>query len=195
MRTAEIQRKTNETEIKIKLNVDGTGQHGIDTGIPFFDHMLIQIAVHGSFDLEIQAKGDLAVDQHHVIEDVGLALGEAFHQALGPKQGIERMGQAFVPMDESLCRVIVDLSGRPYLVFQSEWEDTRVANTPVSLIEHFLYSFSMTTKANIHVQVLYGRDNHHKVEALFKALGRALRKAVKIDPRREDHIPSSKGVL
>ena len=195
MRTAEIERKTNETEIKIQLNVDGTGQHRIDTGVRFFDHMLSQIAVHGSFDLEIQAKGDLEVDQHHVMEDVGLSLGLAFHQALGPKQGIERMGQAFVPMDESLCHVIIDLSGRPYLVFLSEWEDTRVANIPVSLIEHFFYSFSMTAKATIHAQVLYGRDNHHKVEVLFKALGRALKNAVKIDPTREDQIPSSKGVL
>lgn len=195
MRTSKITTKTSETEIAIKLNLDGTGQHTIDTGIAFFDHMLTQIAVHGFFDLEVEAVGDLDVDQHHVIEDVGLALGEAFRQALGDKQGIQRMGQAWVPMDESLCRVVVDLSGRPYLVFMGEWEDTRVADIPVSLIEHFLYSFSMTLKANIHAQVLYGRDNHHMTEALFKALGRALMNAVQIDPRRAGQVPSSKGVL
>jgi len=195
MRTFETKRKTSETEIKIKLNVDGSGRHVIETGVAFFDHMLTQIAVHGLFDLEIEAKGDLAVDQHHLIEDVGLALGEAFRQALAEKKGIERMGYAIVPMDETLARVIIDLSGRPYLVFICEWEDTRVANIPVSLIEHFFYSFSMRVKANIHGQVLYGRDNHHMTEALFKALGRALKQAVQIDPRRRGHIPSSKGVL
>lgn len=195
MRTAEIERKTNETEIKIKLDIDGSGQHSIQTGIAFFDHMLTQIAVHGLFDLRIEAQVDLAVDQHHLIEDVGLALGEAFRQALAEKQGIARMAQAWVPMDESLCKVIIDLSGRPYLVFLGAWEDTRVANIPVTLIEHFFYSFSMTTQATIHAQVLYGKDNHHMTEALFKALGRALKNAVEIDLRRDNQIPSSKGVL
>ncbi len=195
MRKAMIERKTNETEIKLKINLDGCGQHAINTGIPFFDHMLTQIAVHGLFDLEIDAQGDLSVDPHHTIEDVALALGLGFLQALGEKIGIERMGQALVPMDEALCQVVVDFSGRPYLVFEAAWLDPRVADIPVTLVEHFFYSFSMTAKATLHAQVLYGRDNHHKVEGLFKAFGRALKVAVVLDPRRGDQIPSSKGVL
>ena len=195
MRTSRVERKTNETEISITLNLDGSGRHTVETGIAFFDHMLTQVAVHSLFDLNIKAVGDLAVDQHHVIEDVALALGEAFRKALGNKQGIERMGSAMVPMDESLCRVVVDLSGRPYLVFSGEWPDPYVANIPVSLIEHFFYSFSMKAEATLHAQVLYGRDNHHKTEALFKALGRALKGAVEFDPRRAEQVPSSKGVL
>jgi imidazoleglycerol-phosphate dehydratase len=195
MRTALIERKTHETVIQLKLNLDGSGQHAISTGIGFFDHMLTQIAIHGLFDLEIDAKGDLDVDQHHTIEDVGLALGAAFNQALGERKGINRMGQALVPMDESLCGVVVDLSGRPYLVFIADWKETRVADLPVSLIEHFFYSFCMTAKANIHAQVYYGRDAHHKAEALFKGLARALRTAAQMDPDRDNQIPSSKGTL
>jgi len=159
------------------------------------DHMLTQIAVHGLIDLEIDAQGDLAIDPHHTVEDTALTLGQAFAEALGGKAGIERVGQALVPMDESLCRVIVDVSGRPYLVFMGEWESPMVANIPVSLIEHFFYSFSMKAGVTLHVQIFYGRDNHHKTEALFKAFGRALRQAVQLDPRRSDLIPSSKGVL
>jgi len=195
MRKATIERKTNETAIKIKINLDGSGQYDIDTGIPFFDHMLTQVAIHGLFDLEIDAKGDLEVDQHHTIEDVALALGQGFQEALGDKAGIERMGQALVPMDESLCQVVLDFSGRPYLVYDAAWEDPRVGGFPVTLVEHFFYSFSMTSKSTIHARVLYGKDNHHKVEGLFKAFGRVLKRAVAIDPRRRDQIPSSKGVL
>jgi imidazoleglycerol-phosphate dehydratase len=195
MRKATIDRRTNETHIKLGINLDGSGQHAINTGIPFFDHMLTQIAVHGLFDLEIDARDDLSVDTHHIIEDVALALGLGFQQALGEKIGIERMGQALVPMDEALCQVVVDFSGRPYLVFDAEWQDPRVADIPVTLVEHFFYSFSMMAKATLHAQVLYGRDNHHKVEGLFKAFGRALKSAVALDPRRGDQIPSSKGVL
>lgn len=195
MRKSKITRKTNETDITIALNLDGSGLADIRTGIAFFDHMLTQIAVHGLFDLSVQAEGDLAVDQHHVIEDVGLTLGEAFRTALGDKSGIVRMGQADVPMDEALARVNIDLSGRPYLVFACMWEDMRVSEIPVSLIEHFFHAFSMEARANLHASVPYGQDNHHKTEALFKALGRALRQAVGIDPRRQDQVPSSKGVL
>jgi len=195
MRKAIVERKTNETEIKLKLNLDGTGKHIIDTGIPFFDHMLTQVAVHGLFDLEVEAKGDLAVDPHHTIEDVALTLGEGFAQALAGKKGIERMGEALVPMDESLCRVVIDFSGRPYLVYQADWQDPNVAGIPVTLIEHFFYSFSMMAKATMHVAVLYGRDNHHKTEGMFKAFSRALKSAAAMDPRREGQIPSSKGVL
>ena len=195
MRKATIERKTNETAIKIKINLDGSGQYDIDTGIPFFDHMLTQVAIHGLFNLEIDAKGDLEVDQHHTIEDVALALGQGFQEALGDKAGIERMGHALVPMDESLCQVVLDFSGRPYLVYDAAWEDPRVGGFPVTLVEHFFYSFSMTSKSTIHARVLYGKDNHHKVEGLFKAFGRVLKRAVAIDPRRRDQIPSSKGVL
>ncbi len=195
MRTSQICRKTNETKINININVDGSGENRIETGIGFLNHMLTQIAFHGLIDLEILAVGDLEVDEHHTVEDVGLALGEAFFQALGEKRGIERIGQACVPMDEALCQVVLDLSGRPYLVFDADWSDTRVANLPVSLIEHFFYSLAMTSKATIHAKVCYGSDNHHICEALFTAFGRALRRATSIDPRRSDHIPSSKGVL
>ena len=195
MRKATIERKTNETEIKLNINLDGNGQHTINTGIPFFDHMLTQIAVHGLFDLAIEAQGDLSVDPHHTIEDVALALGLGFQQALGEKIGIERIGQALVPMDEALCQVVVDFSGRPYLVFDAAWQDPRVANIPVTLIEHFFYSFSMMAKSTLHAKVLYGKDNHHKVEGLFKAFGRALKAAIALDPLRGNQIPSSKGVL
>jgi len=195
MRKATIERKTNETKIKLTLNLDGIGRQNINTGIPFFDHMLTQIAVHGLIDLDIDAKGDLSVDPHHTIEDVALALGLGFQQALGEKLGIERMGQALVPMDEALCQVVVDFSGRPYLVFDAPWQDMRVADIPVTLIEHFFYSFSMMAKVTLHAKVFYGKDNHHKVEGLFKALGRAIKAAVAVDPRRGNQIPSSKGVL
>lgn len=195
MRKATITRKTNETEINLKINLDGDSQSDINTGIPFFDHMLTQVALHGLFDLAVDAKGDLEVDQHHTIEDVALALGQGFAEALGDKAGIERVGEALVPMDESLCQVVVDLSGRSYLAYDAEWDDPRVGGFPVTLVEHFFYSFSMTSKSTLHARVLYGRDNHHKVEGLFKAFGRALKKAVALDHRRRDQIPSSKGVL
>jgi imidazoleglycerol-phosphate dehydratase len=195
MRKATVTRKTNETDIKLIINLDGSGLNNINTGIPFFDHMLTQIAIHGLFDLEIDAKGDREVDQHHTIEDVALALGQGFREALGDKAGIERVGEALVPMDETLCQVVLDLSGRPYLVYDAQWDDPRVADFPVPLVEHFFYSFSMTSKTTLHARVLYGRDNHHKVEGLFKAFARAMKKAVALDPRRQDQIPSSKGVL
>lgn len=195
MRTAKIQRKTNETDIQLVLNLDGSGRYEGKTGIPFFDHMLAQVAVHGLFEIEVAARGDLEVDPHHTIEDVALALGQGFRKALGDKSGIERMGQALVPMDESLSRVVVDFSGRPYLIFNADWADPRVADIPITLIEHFFYSFSMNAMATLHAQVLYGRDNHHKVEGLFKAFGRALKGAVALDPRRDKSIPSSKGIL
>ena len=195
MRKATITRKTNETDIKLIINLDGSGLYNINTGIPFFDHMLTQVAIHGLLDLEIDVKGDLEIDQHHTIEDVALALGQGFQEALGDKAGIERVGEALVPMDDSLCQVVLDLSGRPYLVYDAQWDDPRVSDFPVTLVEHFFYSFSMTSKTTLHAQVLYGRDNHHKVEGLFKAFARALKKAVALDPRRQDQIPSSKGVL
>ena len=195
MRTATIERKTNETDISLKLNLDGKGNARIATGVGFFDHMLTQIAVHGLYDLEVQAKGDLEVDAHHLVEDCGLVLGAAFKQALGDKAGIMRIASELVPMDEALGQVVVDFSGRPYAVVQTAWTAPDVGGLPVSLLEHFFETFASAAGCNLHVRVLYGRDNHHMVEALFKALARATAKAVQIDPRRGGTIPSSKGVL
>ena len=195
MRTAKIDRKTNETEISLTLNLDGKGKFSIDTGIGFLDHMLSHVAVHGLFDLELKARGDLQVDVHHTVEDCALVLGQAFDQALGQRLGIVRMGSAYVPMDESLAFVCVDLSGRPYSVIQAEWHGPSVGNIPTSLFPHFLESFAVTSRCNLHARVLYGRDDHHQAEALFKALGRALDEATKIDPRRASAVPSTKGSL
>ena len=195
MRTAKINRKTNETEIALELNLDGKGEHAIDTGIGFLDHMLSHVAVHGLFDLELKARGDLQVDVHHTVEDCALVLGQAFDQALGERAGIVRMGSAYVPMDESLAFVCVDLSGRPYSVVQAEWHAPNVGQMPTSLFDHFLESFAVTARCNLHARVLYGRDDHHQAEALFKALGRALDEATRLDPRRAARIPSTKGSL
>jgi len=195
MRKTIVERKTAETTVKIYLNLDGKGIHKIHSGIGFLDHMLTQLAVHGLFDLEVDASGDTQVDSHHTVEDVALTLGQAFDQAIKDKRGLVRMGQAVVPMDETLCEVIVDLSGRPYFVFKGDWNLVSVGNLPVSLIEHFFYSLSMSMKANLHTHIRYGRDDHHKAEGLFKALGRALNGATRIEARRSADIPSSKGVL
>jgi imidazoleglycerol-phosphate dehydratase len=195
MRTASFQRKTNETDIQVIINLDGQGQADIVTGIGFLDHMLAQIAVHGLFDLTVSARGDLNVDPHHTVEDTALALGEAINQALTDRKGIQRMGSSIVPMDETLGEVILDFSGRPYCIFNGEWTGTRIGELPVTVIEHFFYSLSMRMKATLHLNLRYGRDDHHKAEALFKALGRALCTASRLDPRRADSVPSSKGSL
>ncbi len=195
MRNSKIDRKTNETEIRLSLNLDGSGKHAIDTGIGFLDHMLSHLAVHGLFDLELRARGDLQVDVHHTLEDCALVLGQAFDAALGDRAGIVRMGSAYVPMDESLAFVCIDLSGRPYVLVQAEWHGPSVGPVPTSLFAHFLESFAVTSRANLHARVLYGRDDHHQAEALFKALGRALEQAVRLDPRRAGRIPSTKGSL
>lgn len=194
MRTASISRKTNETEVRIELNVDGSGQHDIDTGIGFLDHMLTHLAVHGLFDLTIKASGDLHIDVHHTFEDVALVLGSAFDQALGDRKGIVRMGSCYAPMDETLAFVALDLSGRPYSVIEAEWGSAPVGQIPTSLFPHFLESFAITSRCNLHARVLYGRDDHHKAEALFKALARALDAATMIDERRKS-VPSTKGTL
>ena len=193
-RTATIQRKTNETDISVSLAIDGTGQAEIVTGIGFLDHMLHHIAVHGLFDLTIKAVGDLHVDEHHTIEDVALVLGQAFAEALGDKKGIVRTAHAYVPMDETLALVALDLSGRPYSVIEVEWRTPAVGGITTTLFEHFFESFAVTARCNLHARVLYGRDDHHKAEALFKALGRALDAATQDDPRRVV-IPSTKGTL
>ena len=195
MRAAEISRQTRETQIKIRLDVDGTGKHEISTGVGFLDHMLTHLAVHGVFDLTVQATGDVHIDVHHTVEDVALVLGQAFDQALGDRKGIVRVGDCFVPMDETLAHVAVDLSGRPYAVVQVEWHTPYVGNIPTTLFPHFLESFAVTSRSNLHGRVLYGRDDHHQAEALFKALARALDAASQVDPRRGGAIPSTKGTL
>ena len=195
MRRAEINRKTNETEIRLVLNLDGTGKHTIQTGIGFLDHMLAHVAVHGLIDLELHAAGDLHVDVHHTVEDCALVLGQGLDQALGDRGGIVRIASAYVPMDESLAFVTVDLSGRPYSVIQAEWHTPAVGNVPTSLFPHFLESLAVTGRMNLHARVLYGRDDHHQAEALFKALGRALDEATCLDVRRGASIPSTKGTL
>jgi imidazoleglycerol-phosphate dehydratase len=194
-RISEIHRKTNETDIQVRLNLDGNGIFDIHTGIGFLDHMLNHIAFHGLFDLSLQAKGDLDVDSHHTVEDCALVLGQAFDQALGERRGITRIASVYVPMDEALAFVAVDLSGRPYSVIQADWRNPEIGSIPTSLFPHFFESFAITSRANLHARVLYGRDDHHQVEALFKALGRALEQAVLIDPRRQELIPSTKGKL
>jgi imidazoleglycerol-phosphate dehydratase len=195
MRTATVKRETKETQIQLTLDLDGTGQYQIETGVGFLDHMLTLVAAHGLFDLTVHATGDLHIDPHHTVEDVALVLGQAFAEALGDKAGIARMGSAYVPMDESLAFVAVDLSGRPYCVAEVEWAGPTVGGIPVTLLPHFIESFAVTARANIHARVLYGRDDHHKAEALFKALGRALDAATRPDPRRGREIPSTKGTL
>jgi len=195
MRIAEVHRKTKETEILVKLKLDGTGIHQIVTGIGFLDHMLTHLAVHGLFDLQIHASGDLEIDSHHTIEDCALVLGQAFDQALGKREGIVRTASAYVPMDESLAFVAIDLSGRPYSIFQAEWRAPLIGTFPTSLFEHYFQSFAITARCNLHARILYGKDDHHQAEALFKALGRALDSATQIDPRRSREIPSTKGSL
>ena len=195
MRTAEISRQTKETQIEINLEVDGTGRHKISTGIGFLDHMLTHLAVHGLFDLSVHAQGDLEVDTHHTIEDVALVLGQAFDQALGDRSGIFRMADCFATMDETLAHIALDLSGRPYSVIQAEWRTPYIANIPTTLFPHFFESFAVTARCNLHARVLYGRDDHHQAEALFKAWARALDQATQIDLRRSTAIPSTKGTL
>ena len=195
MRTAKIHRKTLETDVQITLALEGTGQYEAATGVGFLDHMLAHVAVHGLFDLTVRATGDLHVDAHHTVEDVALALGHAFDQALDDRVGIVRIGSATVPMDESLSLVAVDLSGRPYTVTEMSWSGPAVGGLPVTLIPHMFESFAVGARANVHARVLCGRDDHHKVEALFKALGRALDAATYLDARRGGAVPSTKGAL
>jgi len=195
MRSAEITRQTNETQIDIKLDLDGTGQYEISTGIGFLDHMLTHLAVHGLFDLSVQAKGDLHIDAHHTVEDVALTLGQAFDKALGDRKGIIRISDSFAPMDETLAHVAIDLSGRPYSVIQTEWRSPYIGDIPTTLFPHFFESFAITARCNLHARVLYGRDDHHQAEALFKAWARALDSATQMDPRRAGAIPSTKGTL
>ena len=193
-RKAKVERKTSEVKVKVDINLDGKGKFEIDTGIPFFNHMLSQFAKHGYFDLKINAIGDIDVDFHHTVEDVGLALGEAFLKALGDKKGITRFGEAVVPFDETLATASVDMSGRPYLVFRADVPKGKVGEFDLELGEEFFKSLSNTLMCNLHIELRYGDNLHHMIEALFKAVGRALDKASKIDPRT-DEVPSTKGKL
>ncbi len=195
MRTAAVHRHTLETDITLSLDLDGVGQHDIATGIGFLDHLLTHLAVHGLFDLTVKATGDLHIDPHHTIEDTALVLGQALAEALGDKKGIVRIASAYVPMDETLAFAAVDLSGRPYAVVEAEWHTPTIGQFPTSLVAHFVESFAVTAKANVHMRVLYGRDDHHQAEALFKALGRALDAAMQVDLRRAENVPSTKGRL
>jgi imidazoleglycerol-phosphate dehydratase len=194
-RSATIHRKTNETDIRLKLNLDGRGKSCVSTGIRFFDHMLDLVARHGAFDLEITAKGDLDVDQHHTVEDVGIALGEAVVKALGSKRGILRAGYFLMPMDETLAAAAVDLGGRPYCVVNAQISAKRVGEFQTELIEDFFQGFAQAARANVHLRALYGRSSHHQVEAIFKAFARALRFAVSRDKRLRSVLPSTKGLL
>lgn len=194
-RSATIHRKTNETDIRLKLNLDGRGKSRIATGIRFFDHMLELVARHGAFDLEIAAKGDLDVDQHHTVEDVGIALGEAVLKALGSKRGILRAGYFLMPMDESLAAAAVDLGGRPYCVVDANISAKLVGDFQTELTEDFFQGFAQAARANVHLRALYGRSSHHQVEAIFKAFARALRFAVSRDKRLRSVLPSTKGLL
>jgi len=193
-RTAKIIRNTNETQIALTLNLDGTGKADISTGVGFFDHMLHHVAVHGLFDLSVTATGDLYIDSHHTIEDIAICLGRAFDEALDNRKNIVRMGTAYVPMDEALARVVVDFSGRPYAVINAGFDTPMMGHMPTSLVAHSLETVAFHAKMNLHAEVFYGHDDHHKAEALFKALGRALSDAVRIDPRREG-VASTKGTL
>ncbi|MFM8320992.1 MAG: imidazoleglycerol-phosphate dehydratase HisB [Chloroflexota bacterium] len=195
MRNAAINRSTSETQIQLALALDGSGRCQASTGLPFLDHMLRHVAVHGLFDLELSARGDLEIDPHHTLEDVALALGAAFDRALEQRQGLVRIASAYVPMDDSLALVAVDLSGRPYTVFEAAWHTPYTGGIPNTLWAHFFESLAVTGRMNLHARVLYGRDDHHQVEALFKALGRALDGATQLDQRRGQAVPSTKGVL
>lgn len=194
-RSASLQRKTTETDIRIRLDLDGQGRYAVSTGIRFLDHMLELFARHGGFNLEIKVRGDLDVDQHHTVEDVGIALGETLLKALGTKKGINRAGYFVMPMDETLAIASVDLSGRPYLVLNAPIRARLVGDLQSELLEDFFQGFANSAKANVHLKIAYGRSSHHGVEALFKALARALRYACSRDARLKNQLPSTKGLL
>lgn len=194
LRVAEVRRKTKETDVRVRLNLDGIGRSRIDTGLPFLDHMLELVSKHGLFDLEVHCKGDLEIDDHHSVEDIAITLGQSLTEALGDKAGISRYGSALVPMDEALCRTVVDLSGRFYLVYEVETRRQKIGNFSVELAEHFWRSLAETAKFNLHIDCLRGRNTHHILEGTFKSFSRALRQAVERD-ERVIGVPSTKGSL
>lgn len=195
MRRATVQRKTKETDISLTVGLDGAGKSSIATGVGFFDHMLDQIARHALLDLEIVARGDLHIDDHHTVEDVGIALGQAVREALGDRRGVRRYASAYVPMDEALTRAAIDLSGRPFLVFEAKFPTAKIGTFDTELVREFFQAFANNLAANVHIDNIRGANSHHIAESCFKALARALREAVEIDPRQADAIPSTKGVL
>lgn len=195
MRRATITRTTAETQISVSLDLDGTGQYRVATGIGFLDHMIEQLSRHSLIDIELAVTGDLHVDQHHTTEDSALALGQALAESLGDKAGIARYGHAYSPMDETLARVALDISGRPYLVWRAGFSQMRLGEWDTELIEHWFHSLSQTAGITLHCELLYGSNNHHICEALYKGLARALRQAVEIDPRKQGAVPSTKGIL
>jgi imidazoleglycerol-phosphate dehydratase len=192
MRKAEINRETLETKVSVSLNIDGTGKSNINTGVGFLDHMLTLLSFHSQFDLSITCAGDLYVDDHHSVEDIGLALGAAFKEAIGDKKGIKRYASLFIPMDESLCRVALDISNRPTLVYNVDFQREKIGTIDTQNFKEFLKSFANEARLTLHLEVLYGENDHHKIEAVFKALARALQEAVTIN---SNELPSSKGVL
>lgn len=194
-RQATLHRVTSETDIAVTLDLDGSGQADIDTGIGFFDHMLTALAKHGLLDLTVKVRGDLHIDGHHTVEDTGIALGQALRQALGDKRGVRRFGHALVPLDEALCEAVVDLSGRPFLAFDATFDSDRIGELDTELVEEFFRAFAMSSMITLHLTEKAGKNCHHIAEAAFKALARALRMAVEMDPRAQGAIPSTKGVL
>jgi imidazoleglycerol-phosphate dehydratase len=195
MRRATITRKTNETEITVSVGLDGTGTSRVATGIGFFDHMLEQVARHSGIDLEIKAKGDLHIDMHHTVEDTGIALGQALREALGERKGIGRYADVHLPMDETLTRVAIDVSGRPFLVFKADFPTPKIGEFDTELVREFFQAFAMNSGITLHLQTLYGANSHHIAESCFKGVARALRVAIAIDERRKNEIPSTKGTL
>jgi imidazoleglycerol-phosphate dehydratase len=195
MRTAKIARKTNETEIAVSINLDGTGKHAMKTGIGFFDHMLDQLARHSLIDMEVTCKGDLHIDSHHSVEDVGIALGQAIREALGDKKGIRRYASCDLPMDGTLTRAALDVSGRAFLVFKAEFSQGKIGDIDTELFREFFQAFAVNAGITLHIDNVYFDNNHHLAESMFKAVARALREALEIDPRMSDSVPSTKGTL
>jgi imidazoleglycerol-phosphate dehydratase len=195
MRQAQVTRNTLETRIEVRLNIDGNGQSKLSTGVGFFDHMLDQVARHGMVDLEIEAKGDLHIDAHHTVEDVGITLGQAFTLAIGDKKGVRRYGHAYVPLDEALSRVVIDLSGRPGLEYSVDYARGLIGEFDVDLVHEFFHGFVNHALVSLHIDNLKGRNAHHQAETIFKAFGRALRMATELDPRAGGTMPSTKGSL
>lgn len=195
MRSATTERNTKETQITVTVNVDGTGKYNVSTGVGFLDHMLEQLSRHSLMDITVKAKGDLHIDAHHTTEDVGIALGSAFHKALGDRMGITRYGHSYIPMDETLSRVSLDISGRPYLIWKVDFSRQKLGEMDTELFKEWFQAFAFAAGVTLHVENLYGENNHHIIESCFKGLARAIRMAATIDPRSKDAIPSTKGTL
>ena len=195
MRKQKVTRKTTETDITVEVNVDGTGKYDVETGIGFLDHMLEIFSRHGLIDLKVRAKGDLHIDFHHTTEDTGIAIGQALHNALGDRRGIRRYASAIIPMDETLSRVSIDVSDRPYLIWKVDFSKQKLGEMDTELFKEWFQAFAQNARITVHVETIYGENNHHIVESCFKALARALRDAIETDPRASDSIPSTKGTL